>query len=221
MPSAPASPSSGTPHHHACLLSDTTRCCSRPLSTPTVPTPCGGATRCLLVSGGCRVCLGSGGGAAETLRGYGGQVGAQECAGHRTGQLRPKYTLPKHKLTASQKKKGLRLAGWATATFESTGRENEVLYHSHAWVGQTTCMPVPWGYGWASSSTQRPMSTPTLQLRGFLGGGTGHVLCSDVNQDLHRRGTAHAGRTTGCIVAGCMWVSKGAGGTTQPQRSKL
>ena len=62
--------------------------------------------------------------------------------------------MPKHKLTAGQKKKGLRLAGWATATFESTGRENEVLYHSHAWVGQTTCTCVPWGCGWAGSSTQ-------------------------------------------------------------------
>lgn len=67
----------------------------------------------VLVSGGCRACLGCGGGAAEALSGSGGHMGAQERAGHGTGQIGPKHTLLGRKLAAGQKRKGLHLTGWA------------------------------------------------------------------------------------------------------------
>lgn len=70
-----------------------------------------------------------------------------------------------------------------------------------------------WGDGWPEPSMQTGAHVhPTLQLRGFLAGGTDHVLCSGVSQDLLRRWTAHAGRKTRSKVG-----SMGARGTTELQ----
>lgn len=70
-----------------------------------VPIACRGQLSCSLLARDSRVRLRPEGEAA--LNRSGGSIVAMGCGGHRTGQIEPKYTLPKHKLTTAQKEEGL------------------------------------------------------------------------------------------------------------------